>query len=245
MSLTFDPYKLRAADVSDAQDVIMTNPTATQELEAYWETLPRIHGVPMRKAVDPVAMGGLLEDSFILERVAPGVARIRVAGRNVAKLVGLEPRGLPLTAILRPESRAEMVTHIEATFCGPTIVELPLESPRAVGQPLLEGKIMFLPLRDDHGRVSRVLGVLVMSGRRGLGGRRFVISTASAPRLVPVRGLYAVKGIASSSAPSVEQQPVGPVAIAGLPNTQEAETHLSDTKKADDKPALRLVVSNP
>jgi hypothetical protein len=89
MSLTFDPYKQRSTDISQAQDVIMTNPIALNELEHYWSSLPRTRGVPLRKDVDPVAMGALLEDSFILERDAPGVARIRVAGRNIAKLVGV------------------------------------------------------------------------------------------------------------------------------------------------------------
>jgi hypothetical protein len=78
----------------------MTNPTATSEMERYWGSLPRTRGVPMSKDVDPAKMEGLLEDSFILERVAPGVARIRVAGRDIAGLFGLEPRGLPL----RPRS---------------------------------------------------------------------------------------------------------------------------------------------
>jgi len=224
MSLTFDPYKLSSEDVSNAEDVIMTNPTATNELEQYWSTLPRRNGVPMRKDVDPVAMGNLLEDSFILERVAPGVGRIRVAGRNIAKLIGVEPRGLPLTAVLLPNARAEMVNYIEAAFNGPSIVELPLCSPRGIGQPALEGKIMLLPLRDDHGRISRVLGVLVMSGRRGNGGRRFMISTQTAPRVVPVFGLHAISG-AQSHAP----RPLHSVA----------------TEKAENKPALRLVVSNP
>jgi hypothetical protein len=58
------------------------------------------------------------------------VARIRVAGRNIAKLVGVEPRGLPLTAALPPDARAAMVYYIEAAFNGQSIVELPLEAPR-------------------------------------------------------------------------------------------------------------------
>jgi hypothetical protein len=228
MSLTFDPYKQRSTDISQAQDVIMTNPTALNELEQYWSSLPRTRGVPLRKDVDPVAMGALLEDSFILERVAPGVARIRVAGRNIAKLIGVEPRGLPLTAVLLPDARAAMVYYIEAAFNGPSIVELPLESPRAVGQPQLQGKIMLLPLRDDHGRVSRVLGVLVMSGRRGIGGRRFKICDRSALRVEhiqePIAGLRAVAG--------------------GKATTMRHCLRVIDTKKAQSKPALRLVVSN-
>ncbi len=228
MSLTFDPYKLRSHDVSQAEDVIMTNPTALTELEQYWSYLPRTRGIPLRKDVDPVAMGALLEDSFILERVAPGVARIRVAGRNIAKLVGVEPRGLPLTAVLLSGARAAMVYYIEAAFNGPSIVEMPLESPRAVGQPQLQGRILLLPLRDDHGRVSRVLGVLVMSGRRGIGGRRFTICDAATARVEqieePIAGLHADAG--------------------GNITTPRTSLRIIHDKKAENKPTLRLVVSN-
>ena len=100
MSFTFDPYKLRSGDVSRTEDVLMTNPTATSEMERYWGSLPRTRGVPMSKDVDPAKMEGLLEDSFILERVAPGVARIRVAGRILPAFLGWNPVGCPL----RPRS---------------------------------------------------------------------------------------------------------------------------------------------
>lgn len=232
MSFTFDPYKLRSGDVSTAEDILMTNPTACAELEKYWMSLPRTRGVPHRKDIDPVAMAGLLEDSFILERVAHGVARIRVAGRSFTKLLVVEPRGLPLTAAFLPQARADMAQHLEAAFTTPAIVELPIEGPRAVGQPLLQGKILLLPLRDDHGRVSRVLGILVMSGRRGIGGRRFAISQAAAPRIVPIVGLRAVK-------PNV-----APTAEARAPQHRPS-LRRGATKKTGDKLALHLVVSNP
>jgi len=233
MSLTFDPYKLRSEDVSAAEDVIMTNPTALPEMERYWMSLPRKNGVPYRKDVDPVALQGLLEDCFILERVAPGVARIRVAGRNLTKLIGVEPRGLPLTAAFLPGSRAEMSKQLEAAFMTPAVIELELEAPRAVGQPRLQGKILLLPLRDDNGRVSRMLGVLVMSGRRGMGGRRFEIMGDAPIRTVPIVSLRAVDPVKAprpSLAPVASATPV---------------SRISGTKKAEDKPALRLVVSNP
>ena len=221
MSMTFDPYASRNSLVDDDcaahEDVLMTNPTALAELEAYWSALPRTRGLPKRTDLDPANLGPLLENAFVLERIAPWVARIRVAGRAIAALLGVEPRGLPLTAAFLPESRAAMANYIEAAFSRPSIVELPLEGPRALGQPRLQGRIMFLPLLDDFGRVSRAVGMLVMSGRKGLGGRRFVISESDAPRVEPVGTLKDVTG-----------------------------GRMTDrlVKKAEDKPALRLVVSN-
>ena len=230
MSAFFDPSHRQTEAATMTQDVLMTNPTALHELESYWASLPRSRGVPMRKDVDPVAMSGLLEDSFILERVAPGVARIRVAGRNIGRLIGVEPRGLPLTAAFLPQARAAMGQHLEAAFTSPALVELALEAPRAVGQPRLDGRILLLPLRDDHGRVSRLLGVLVMSGIRGLGGRRFVVPDKAAVRVEPIVGLHAVQAAPAPLAP-VKQQ-------------MRSSLALPRNKKAEDMPALRLVVSN-
>lgn len=68
MSFTFDPYSQSKDDVQKVDDVLMTNPTALQELEAYWRSLPRTRGVPNRRDVDPSNMAALLEDSFVLER---------------------------------------------------------------------------------------------------------------------------------------------------------------------------------
>lgn len=222
--MTFDPYKVSADAVSKADDVIMTNPTALKELEEYWASLPFTNGVPHRKDIDPVALGGLLEDSFVLERIAPGVARIRVAGRNIAKLIGIEARGLSLTAVMLPEARADMAKYLETAFTTPSIVEIPLVGPHAMGQPKLQGKILLLPLRDTLGRVSRILGVLVMSGRRGLGGRRFAISPDAEVRVKTVVGLHVIQG--------------------GQTNTRHPTFLVPDHEKAEDKPALRLVVSN-
>lgn len=226
MSFTFDPYKIANRDVSKADDFLVTNPTALQEMKSYWSKLPRFAGVPKRSDVDPSAMGTLLEDSFILERVAPGVARVRVAGQNITKLIGVEPRGLPITSFFLPKARSAISGHIEMAFNGPNIVELSLESPKGHGQPKLDGKMLLLPLRDDEGSIARVIGVFVMSGRRGVGARRFELALKQPPRIDPVIRLSAIQG----------------------GNTDRFRRNLSAQVKlseAKNIPALRLVVSNP
>lgn len=226
MSFTFDPYKIANRDVSKADDFLVTNPTALQEMKSYWSKLPRFSGVPKRSDVDPSAMGTLLEDSFILERVAPGVARVRVAGQNVAKLIGVEPRGLPITSFFLPKARSAISGHIEVAFNGPNIVELSLEAPKGRGQPKLDGKMLLLPLRDDQGDVTRVIGVFVMSGRRGVGTRRFELALNQTPRIDPVIRLSAING----------------GNVGRLRQNLSAQVKLNEAKNI---PALRLVVSNP
>ena len=84
-----------------------------------------------------------------------------------------------------------------------------------------------LPLRDNQGQVSRVLGAIVMSGRRGIGGRRFDLGTDAAPRVEPIAGLRVV----STNDPAKRR--------ASL------RVHTGPMEMAKDTPALRLVVSNP
>lgn len=229
MSRVFDLNVQCFDDATMVQEVLMTNPTALCELERYWKSLHRVRGVPMRRSVDPVAIAGL-EDVFILERVAPSVARIRVSGRNIAKLLCVEPRGLPITTAFVPQSRPTIAQQVEAVFSTPGLVEIELDAPRAVGQPKLHGRLLLLPLRDDHGRVSRALGGLVMSGVRGIGGRRFSVPDPSQFRFEPTLGLRSVT-TSIPDAPAPKQSPA-------------PDDSTPKRNKAKSPPALRLVVSN-
>ena len=54
------------------------------EVEAYWRGLSRDEALPERRAVDPSRIDSALSSCFVLERVAPGIGRIRVAGPRIA-----------------------------------------------------------------------------------------------------------------------------------------------------------------
>ena len=51
------------------------------ELRSYWDGLRQGRAVPMRTDVQPAGIGRGLDFAFILERIAPGAARFRLAGR--------------------------------------------------------------------------------------------------------------------------------------------------------------------
>jgi hypothetical protein len=154
-------------------DFVVTNPTALVELETYWRGLAPAGRVPRRCDLDPAAMGDVIEDALIVERVAPGVARIRVAGQRIAALTAAEPRGMPLSVLFAPEARGGVATQLEVAFRTPSVVELPLTAARAPGRPALSGRLLLLPLCDDSGTVSRCLCALVADGRPGRGPCRF------------------------------------------------------------------------
>lgn len=66
------------------------------DLRAYWDELRQGRAVPTRADVQPAGIGDGLDYAFILERIAPGAARFRLAGRHLVDLMGMEVRGMPL-----------------------------------------------------------------------------------------------------------------------------------------------------
>ncbi|WP_380052424.1 PAS domain-containing protein [Falsihalocynthiibacter sp. SS001] len=152
---------------------------------AYWDGLRAGRAVPMRSEVDPRGIEPALENAFILERIAPGMARIRLAGAHMSDLMGMEVRGMPFTAFFCPTARKDMSDILEAVFNGPEIADITLESDKGIGKPPLSGKIVLLPLKSDLGDVTRILGCFVTTGEIGRGPRRFEVTER---RLTQVSG---------------------------------------------------------
>ncbi|SLN71537.1 PAS domain-containing protein [Ruegeria meonggei] len=147
-----------------------------RQAEAYWTALLTGDGVPMRSQIDPRGLENILEYTFILERIAPGLARFRLAGSHLNNLAGMEVRGMPLTAFFEPDARTEITDVLEQVFTGPSIAELGLISPGNLGRARMQARMILLPLKSDLGDVSRVLGVMVSDGAVGTTPRRFTIS---------------------------------------------------------------------
>ena len=148
---------------------------ALGRVEAYWEALRDGRAMPARAEVDPRGISDVLEYAFVLEKVAPGVARIRLAGMHLNDLMAMEVRGMPLTAMFLPEARRELQKVLEDVLESPAVVRLTLGSDKGFTRPALDGQMMLLPLRDAHGHATRILGVLETRGRIGRGPRRFMI----------------------------------------------------------------------
>jgi hypothetical protein len=145
-------------------------------LRAYWEALREGEDVPQRAQIDPRGIESALPIAFLAERIAPGIGRLRVAGSRLNGLMGMEVRGMPISAMIDPDSRDDFATALERVFAGPAIAELSLRGTPGLAQPRLEGRMLLLPLRAADGSVSRVLGGLALEGRVGLAPRRLVLS---------------------------------------------------------------------
>lgn len=155
------------------------------QLRAYWEALRRGRLVPNRSDIDPRGIEGCLEYAFILERVAPGMGRFRLAGMHLNDLLGMEVRGMPLTALFAPAGRKAIAEVTEAVFSGPAVAELDLVAETAIGKPPMKARLIILPLKSDLGDVNRALGCLVAEGEAiGRTPRRFEVAAAQVTPIV-------------------------------------------------------------
>lgn len=189
-----------------------------RELEDHWRDLREASGyLPRRADLDAGRIASALPHAFVAERVAPGVARLRIAGRNIVGLLGSEARGLPLSLLFAPASRPTLQGWTERCFAVPALVDMAVEADQGALRAAVRGRLLLLPMLDAEGQVTRVLGGLLMDSalRRGpakLGLRDEEVRVRTIPASVPSAG-------AERSTP--------------LPGLREAE-----------RPWLRLVVSN-
>ena len=113
-----------------------------RQAEAYWSALRDGAGIPKRSQIDPRGLENLLEYAFIVERVAPGIARFRLAGQHLVQLSGMEVRGMPMTALFTPASRATIGAALEQVFDAPAVAELGLASEPRHGRAPIEARIL-------------------------------------------------------------------------------------------------------
>jgi hypothetical protein len=158
---------------------------AISVVRAYWEALRNGRDVPFRSEIDPRGIESALEHTFILERIAPRLARFRLAGTHLNDLIGMEVRGMPLTSLFVPSARSEAEAILSRVFDGPEAAELTLAGETGAGRAGMEGRMILLPLRSDLGDVSRALGCLVGLGAPGRTPQRFGIAGA---RIAPTTG---------------------------------------------------------
>lgn len=184
-------------------------------VEGYWSSLRENGALPKRSQVHPRALSDVLAHVFILERVALGVARFRVAGAQLMKLAGLDVRGMPISTFFHTTGRPGIATALEACFDRPAVIEATLIARSVKRGPDVQGQMILLPLRSDTGEVSRILGAVQMSGR--------LVSDAYRLTLGP----YAVK-------------PVFPAAQLPMPSRAAAEP---TTQHAPHERRLELVYS--
>ncbi len=215
----------------DAQNVIiMTHETPDNsysllsQVDAYWHALRGTQLLPKRSDIDPRGIEAALEYTFVLERIAPGVARLRIAGSHLSDLMGMEVRGMPITSFLTPDARRRFSDMMEELFETPATARIMLKG--ETGQ--IAGQMILLPLKSDMGDASRMLGCLVTKGPLPSGPCRFDIQNIQITPVGDQSGRYPLVPLRSAPAQGFSEP--------------AADTGLSDRKKRP--PYLRLVKSD-
>jgi hypothetical protein len=170
----------RVVDIADRRGLGEAAHPALQQIRAYWQALRQSGTLPERAEIDPRGIERALDHAFIAERIAPGVARFRLAGMQLNGILGMEVRGMPLTVFFEPIMRDEVQRQTERAFSEPAAVEMRLEAVRGIGRPDLQARLLLLPLRDEAGQVARVLGGFAAMGEIGRTPRRFRLLGAEA-----------------------------------------------------------------
>ncbi len=163
-------------------------PPELRQVEAYWDALREGRLLPDRAEVDPRGLSPVVRNCILLEKIAPGLARIRISGRHVSDLMGIDVEGMPLSALFLPEARPDLTETLSAVFEEPAVARIALKSPGALGRHELAARMILLPLRDDMGDVTRALGCLLADGPVGRTPRRFAIEGQTRRTLVGYAG---------------------------------------------------------
>jgi len=167
---------------------------ATAQVEAYWEALRGDRLAPLRSEVDPRGIDQALEHAFILERIAPGVARFRLAGMHLNDLMGMEVRGMPMTTFFCPDARRSVSDCLEHVFEEPAKARFLLQGEHRTD---LRAEMILLPLRSDLGDTSRALGCMVSEGALRKPPHRFELVSSDVASLPCQKGADPVNAAAA------------------------------------------------
>lgn len=128
--------------------------SGTQKLIDVWSTLPDARRIPMRTALDPVALGRLLPQAFVAERGDRDLP-LRLAGGWVETLHGGAPKGADWLAMWKPESRP----LVEASVVQAYREARPVVMAAGAGGLNATIEVVIAPMRGPDGQADRLLGL--------------------------------------------------------------------------------------
>lgn len=208
-------------------------PAQLAQMEGYWQALrPADGSLPRRADFDPRGIADLLECALLLERIAPGQVRIRLAGMALCDLMGMDLRGMPLSALMVPEARPALAAHLERVFAGPAIGRYRLEGERGFMRAPCAADMLVLPMLGQSGRADRALACVATAGKPGRAPRRFALAEG---------GCLPIAGAAPAPAEPQPARRAIPPAPCAVPLPGLSETAAPFALRGPGKSHLRLV----
>ncbi len=151
--------------------------TRLNDVIRYWSSLREGNQPPRRSQIEATALAQSLPDVFLAEIITPRVARFRLCGHRIEDLMGMDMRGMPLTVLFHGAARQDITDALEQVALGARVM-LSLQGESGFGLPGLSASLALLPLTDDAGRITRILGVIDRTGTPGRTPRRFTLAKA-------------------------------------------------------------------
>lgn len=204
----------------------MRHPVLTDLLD-HWESLRAGRIAPHRAEIDPRRIEDVLEHAFILEMVEDGAPRFRIAGMHLCDLMGMEIRTMPAASLFVPAERDRFNEVLQRIVSVPEIMELDL-LPRMPGDG--SAQMLLLPIRNDKGAITRILGALVATGLSAERPQRFTIAASRTTRIIAQVFDRINEPVAGFAEPMLAYQP-GAHAIARP--ARQSRPHLRLVKSGD------------
>ena len=137
----------------------MTHQTV-QALLNYWNELRGDRPAPMRSEIEPRDIKNILPHVFILERNDRWTYRFRLAGTGLCTTYGMELRRHNMAALWKDDSQQKILSLLnDVTGSGIVgTIDYTAETP---DNRQLSMQMILLPLAQDNGAITRVLGAAI------------------------------------------------------------------------------------
>jgi hypothetical protein len=155
----------------------------TRLLFRYWCSLSRDGELPFRRQVEPRLIKPVLPYTFILQRFDDEHIVYRLAGTELCHLFGREFRDQNFLHMWDGSHRRAVRALIDQMFTddNAAVVSFTAETMDQMQYPC---ELLLLPMLDEEGAPTRILGAAIPLGSTaGLGSRKFVSQTISALNL--------------------------------------------------------------
>lgn len=146
----------------------------TRLLFRYWCSLSKDGELPSRRQVEPRLIKPVLPYTFILQRFDADHIVFRLAGTEICHLFGREFRDQNFLHLWQGREQRALRSLIQQMFEDDraAVVNFVAETMDRAQYP---GEIILLPMLDEDGQPSRILGAAIPLGSTsGLAGRKFV-----------------------------------------------------------------------
>jgi hypothetical protein len=145
--------------MSEARAAIPLTRPLSKALYNYWNALRNGRPVPYRREIDPARLSALLPHLFILEQNGTGPTIFRLAGTAICTAFGRELRDHAFISLWREKDRSILTPATSAVLSEAGAAVLGFEAV-AIERPRVSGEITLLPLLDEAGRATRIIGSL-------------------------------------------------------------------------------------